>query len=68
MYLNDILDNIQWAEDFAGVMTYEYLRLLRRLRPPRKDRRKNVMASEARQSVRIMAQCPEIASSLRSLQ
>ncbi len=23
VYLNDILDNIQWAEDFAGVMTYE---------------------------------------------
>ena len=23
VYLNDILDNIQWAEDFAGVMIYE---------------------------------------------
>ena len=23
VYLSDILDNIQWAEDFAGVMTYE---------------------------------------------
>jgi len=23
VYLDDILDNIQWAEDFAGVMTYE---------------------------------------------
>jgi len=30
IYLNDILDNIQWAEDFAGVMTYEEMILDRK--------------------------------------